>query len=901
MENKKNVFLIDGSSFLYRAYYSMKPLHTSKGQTVQAVYGFIRMLKKLIDTYNPEYIACVWDSKGKTQRHEIFSEYKATRQAAPNDLFEQKELIKKFAELINLKQIEKPGIEADDLIYSAAKEMNEQGFDVSIVSSDKDLYQILNPKVRIIDPFKDKITNESDFFAEKGFEVEKLPFFFALLGDTSDNIPGVKGIGQKGAEELVKNFKSLEDLYENLEKVKKESTRKALVENKDNAFLSLDLFLLRYTKLNTELNNFEFDIKNWSNALPLLKELEFKSLVKDINPAEQTESEKLPLCFENNKISFETITDESALDNLIKKLYEASEFAIDTETTGVKRLEDECVGISICYELGKAYYIPFGHVTIEQQLPRDMVIKKIKPLLEDKSVKKILQNAKFDALVFYNMGINLNGIDFDTMIAANLVTKDWQRIGLDKLSEMYLKESMLSYDDVVKKNKLKNFSFVDLSTATKYSASDAHQTLSLMPILKKELEAYNQKKLFYEIEMPLMEVLIEMEINGIKIDENNLKNLSIKALNILNEIENKISSLIGPEHKINLNSPKQVEHLLFNVLLLPTLKKSGKKTGFSTDQSVLENLSKMSPIPPLILKHREISKLLSTYISALPEYVNKNTNKIHTNFSQTTTTTGRLSSYEPNLQNIPAESDELAQGIRASFIAEPGQILISADYSQIELRVLAFLSQDENLLNAFKNGKDIHNLTAAKIFGLDEQDVSSEQRKVGKRINFSILYGLTPYGLSQDLKIPLGDAKKYIEKYFDEYPKITEWMKKIIDFTKENKYVETHWGRRRYIPGIDEKNKMLYEFAKRAAINTVAQGTAAEIMKIGMINLNNKLKEFNAKILLQIHDELLISAPIEKSKEVELITKSTLENVTNWNVPLEVQYSSGKNWLEVSK
>lgn len=900
----KKVFLIDGSSFLYRAYYSMRPLHTSSGLAVQAVYGFVRMIKKIIDKQHPEHMILVWDSKGKTERHTIFPDYKATRQAPPSDLFEQKKIIQQFAQLIGLHQLEAPGIEADDLIYSAAKDLVAQHYDVVIISSDKDLYQMLSDKITILDPFKDIVVTKEAHEAALGYEVAKIPFYFAILGDSSDNIPGVKGIGKKGAEDLVKEFYSLEDLYTNIDRVKKEKTKLVLIEQKDNAFLSLQLFLLRYSPLNLNLEEVAFNKENWVKAFDLFKELQFKSLIQEIEKKEEIAPEPIIPFFEKRNTNLVCIQHAYELEKIAAEISEKKLVALDTETTGFDTFTDTCVGISLCMQVGTAYYIPLHHITLESQVSMDDINRILKPLLEDPAIKKVLQHAKFDALVLHKLGITLNNIFFDTMIAANLVTPDWQRIGLDKLSKHYLDDDMLTFDDVVKKFKHKNFAHVPLELATKYAASDAHQTFALMAILEKELQDKKLDTLFYEIEMPLMRILLAMQIEGIAVDKAILKQLELQIDVELQEIIAKIKALISDTEslEINLNSPKQVEELLFNVLKLPPQKKSTKRTGYSTDQEVLLALSLLHPVPGLILRYRELSKLQGTYVQGLPHYIKKD-GKIHSSFSQTATATGRLASSDPNLQNIPADNSYYSKTLRSAFVAPEGYEFIAADYSQIELRVLAYLSQDKNLIEAFLQKKDIHTITASKIFDVSLEQVTHEQRQIGKRINFSILYGITPFGLSQDLGIPFGDAKKYIEKYFDEYPGVRTWMDSIVTTTHKQGYIETYWHRRRYIPMIYEKNKSLYEFAKRAAINTVAQGTAAEIMKIGMINLFNEFEKnsIDAKIVVQIHDELLICVNKNILNTTEQLVKNILESVTQWNVPLEISTKTGENWQEVSK
>lgn len=905
LDPKKTVFLIDGSSFLYRAYYGVRPLHTAKGIPVQAVYSFVRMIKKLIDTFHPEYIAIVWDSRGKTTRHHMYEQYKATRQAPPSDIFEQKEYIVQFADMIGMRQVAQQGIEADDIMYSIAQEQKQAGKTVVLISSDKDMGQAIeDEKVLIFDPWKDQVFNEETFGIKMGVPVAKLPLYFAILGDTSDNIPGVRGIGDKGAAELARQFNSIEDMYANIDKVSKERMRSALLANKENALLSYQLFLLQYHPSGQSDQDLAFDATNWVKARPLFTELDFRSLLKDIDAQENVQRGIFPEVAQKMAgYEFITILHIDQLENLIGLITQRKVVAIDTETTHLDpMIKNSCIGISFCVQEGTAYYLPFGH-KIEPQLSQDYVVKTLQPVFADESIKKIFHNAKFDLESLQSVGIETKGDIYDTMIAANLITKDWQRNGLKYLSEHYLGEPMMSYQEVVKDNKYKNFSYVPLELATKYAAADAHQTLRLKPILDQELKQEKLLELFEALEMPLMRVLYEMEIEGISLDATVLKELGQKVDHELNLIMDKVSSLVGMSaDELNLNSPKQVEQLLFVKLLLPPQKKSAKRTGYSTDAEVLQVLSKMHPVPGLIAKYRELSKLKSTYIDALPEYINPHTNKIHTSFSQTQVATGRLSSSDPNLQNIPTIT-AYGKEIRAAFVPKLGHLFLSADYSQIELRVLAYLSQDPNLLDAFEKNRDIHTETAARLFDVAPEQVTSEQRNLGKRINFSVLYGMTPFGLSQDLGIPFGQAKEYIDKYFAQYPKVSQWMEQVIIDTKHNGYVTTLNGRRRYIPGIYEKNRSLYEEARRVAINTVAQGTAAEIMKKGMITLDALFKEkrLGAQIILQIHDELIISVPEQEVIITEKLVTDTLEHVVDWNVPLVVNTRAGKNWKEITK
>ena len=899
---EKTIFLIDGSSFLYRAYYGLRPLHTSKGEPVQAVYSFFRMIRKLMNKFNAKYISLVWDSKGKTTRHDMYADYKATRQAPPSDIFDQKERIVDIANKIGLCQVAAPGIEADDIIYSIAKDFENKDWNIVVVTLDKDMGQMLNEHVVMYDAFKDKIIDVPAFEEKMGFPVTKLPFYFSLLGDASDNIPGVRGIGKKGALELVNQFESLKDLYANLDKVARPRIKNALQANKKNAFLSHMLFLLQKVDTDLKKEDLEFNPKSWEKARSVFQKLEFNTLLKEIDKDKLLSGQALREKIETlKKYNFYTVTTEIQLKDLCYNIKTNKMCAADTETNGINPMQADCVGISICIKEGEAYYIPFGHKVDEKQLSKELVVKYLKPIFEDKNIKKIFHNAKFDQHVLYNIGISLKGLDFDTLIAARLLAKDRQKNGLKSLSIKYFDEPMLTYQEVVKANKYKDFSYVPLELSTIYSASDSHQTWKLAKVLKKELKKETLDFTYYEIEQPLIGILFEMEQKGIFVDKKKLEKLDKTITKELGAIGEQIIALVGEKYQsINLNSPKQVEELLFYHLKLPPQKKSAKGTGYSTDQEVLKALSKIHPIPGLIIKYREYSKLKTTYIDALPSYINPKTGRIHTTFNQTDVATGRLSSSDPNLQNIPA--DRAGLEIRAAFMPKEGNVFLSADYSQIELRVLAQLSGDKNLIKSFQEGRDIHTETASKLFDVPFEKVTNKQRQIGKRINFSMLYGLTPYGLSKDIGIPVSEAKKYIDTYFAQYPGVSQWMEGVIEETKKKGYVQTYWGRRRYIPGIYEKNKTLYQLAKRVTINTKAQGTAAEIMKKGMIELKKSFEKekLDGQVLLQIHDELLISVPKDQAKESEKVVRKALESVVDWKVKLVVTTRFGDSWKYVT-
>ncbi len=907
--SKKSVFLIDGSSFLYRAYYGLRPLHTSKGQTVHAVYGFCRMIKKLIDDFEIEHIVIVWDSKGKTDRHEMYPAYKATRQEPPSDIFEQKELIQEFADLVGIAQLSKSGKEADDLLYSAALKCNKSGYQAIFVTSDKDMRQALTTDILIFDPFKNVVMDEHDALERYEFDVKKIPFYFAIVGDSSDSIPGVKGIGDKGATELVQQFQDLDDLYQNLDIIKKERTKELLKASKHEAYLSYKLFLLHEYAIDLDIKDTKFDEQNWQKALSFFQKLEFKSLIKDIEQKFHTQKSLFSSQQSNQdelsqKYDFVCVFDEQNLQNLCDEIKKAEFFAIDTETDSLDPMQAKLVGVSVAINVGKAFYIPLAHAT-GNQLDVKIFEKYFGPILKNSAIKKYMHHAKFDQLVLEQAGFEIHGVAFDTMIAASLVTKEWEKNGLKELSQQFFDETMLTYQDMVKEHKAKDFSQIPTDVATKYAAADAHQTLKLVSVFTQELKKQEMEELFYGIELPVNDVLVAMQKEGIVCDKDVLLHLSKQVNHDLKNIESKIHKAAGKE--INLNSPKQVRELLFDTLQLTPQKKSGTGEVYSTDAQVLMILAKEHEIPLMLLAYRELYKLKSTYIDALPEYINPKTEKIHTSWNQTLVATGRLSSSNPNMQNIPKDGLEFGKeydvDVRSAFKAKRGWSFISADYSQIELRVLAQLSKDKTLIDAFLHNKDIHAQIAAKMFDVPESQVTSQQRSMGKRINFSILYGLTAYGLSRDMAVSYADAKKYIELYFQQYPGVQSWMEQVVEFVKKTGYTKTLYGRRRYLPGIYEKNKNLFELARRMAINTPAQGTAAEVTKIGMINFFKALHDhkLDGKILLQIHDELLVTCPDDQVEKTAKLLEKSLIDAVSWDIPLEVSIRSGKNWRAVSK
>jgi len=946
----------------------MSPLYTSTGLATQAVYGFCRAIKKVVDTFHPSHAVVVWDTKGKSFRHELLPDYKATRMAPPSDLHLQKEYIMKFLDLIGVCQLGEVGYEGDDLIAGLVKRWDDH--QVVIVCADKDMYQLLDSdKVLVFDPFKPRMIDCHEFEKEWGFGPEKVPFYFALLGDASDNIPGVDGIGEKTATGLVTQFDSLDDLYQHLDKVEKKRTRELLERQKDEAYLSYKLFLLNPPDIQgLQLDQTIINRSRWWRAKPLFKELEFSSFLKEAEKEEaasvtamggraslfghdtsdslvldssgrhsrldresrqhvhlengqtnkgsnwipasagmtgqKTLESQQPQTREKKPWQCSVIVTEQGLAKVVDVLKKHRIFALDTETTGGMPMQDSLVGMSFSVDSHEAFYIPVGHQNCEQQCDVATVIAALKPVLENSKAEIIMHHARFDELILQNAGINVTRAAFDTLLAANLLKNAWQKVNLKELSLFYLGEPMTKFKDLVPSNK--NFSEIPLQLAAPYAAHDALQTLKLKPILEKLLDEYPKlKKILYEIEMPLSQVLLSMEKCGMFFDETIIKKVGKKVDHELDVIEGKIFAAWhhhkGDGHALNLKSPQQIETLLFEELKLPVVKKS--KTGQrSTDHDVLLELSKVHPVPGLILRHRELSKLKGTYILPLPTFVNPKTGRIHTSYSQTMVATGRLSSANPNLQNIPT-SEEHGIAIRSAFVAQSGYLFLSADYSQIELRVLAYMSRDEALCKAFANNVDIHAQTAAQIFDVDVDKVTHDQRQLGKRINFSIIYGLTPYGLAQDLGIKPSEAKIYIEKYFERYPKVAAWLDATVKQAIKDGYTETWLGRRRYIPELQEKNRGLFESGRRMATNSPVQGTAAEIMKIAMINIHNTLQEkkLDAHLILQIHDEVIVECEESLLERVRKIVQKEMETVVDWDVPLKVGIRTGKDWGQITK
>lgn len=901
--------LIDSSSLLFRSYYGVRPLHTAAGEPTHAIYGFWRTLKKISDQLQPSHLVLVWDTKGPTFRHEAYQDYKATRQAPPSDLITQKKAILEFAETIGIRQLCKQGLEADDLLYSLAHDnLADQ---TVVITGDKDLHQLINEKTIIFDPFKQKTITYDSFTAERGFEPKHLLLYHSLLGDASDNIPGVRGIGAKTAEKLTQAHKTLDALYHASENNPLPTRpEKLLLEQKESAFLSQELFTLKYEATGLSLADCAYDRAQWLNALPLFHKHEFKPFYPNgVEPtsqqsifAPQAESTPAP------KWNAHLVTTEEQLTALLKKLTSAQCVALDTETRSLRPLRDGIVGISCAADEQDAYYIPFGHTTDEQQLSQETVIDAFRPFCENEKYKKVLQNAKFDQAGFAHYGITLRGIVDDTLLMASLLRSGSESIGLKALSLRYLNEDMVDYKDTVKGKK--TFADVPLNDALHYAAHDARQTLLLQKKLSEKLTQIPELAALYrDVELPLSTLLWNMEYDGITLDTETLSTLAEEVRSELASITSKIGTCLSAGQQridasvINLNSPQQLETVLFDQLQLPVVKKNKKTGRRSTDSEVLLELSKVHPVPRLIIKYREMAKLLNTYLDPLPLEINPATQRVHTTYSQTITATGRLSSSQPNLQNIPLGGG-YGSRVRNAFVPPAGHVFLSADYSQIELRILAEFSKDAALREAFAHNKDIHTQTSALIFSVPETEVTSEQRQVGKKINFSIMYGLTPFGLSKDLDITPTQAKKYIDNYFATYEGVKTWMDATVAQAKEDGFVTTLLGRRRYVPGLHERNRHVQDAERRITINTPIQGTSADLIKLAMLRIDKELTQHKllSRMILQIHDELVLCVPhAEVEKVTQLIVDCMTHVVTDWQTPITVSTRTGTSWGDASK
>lgn len=872
----KHLYLIDGAGYIFRAYYAIRPLSTSKGLPTNAIYGFTQMLLKLQKEVSPKYWAIVFDTKEPTFRDRLFDQYKANRKEPPDDLVPQFEYFPKIVQALNIPWLASPGFEADDVIATVALKAKEKGFDVTILSGDKDLLQLVGPRIRMWDTMKEKHYEEKEVVERFGVKPEKVADVMGLQGDTSDNIPGVPGIGPKTASQLIQEYGSLENLLKNVDNVKGK-VKENLEKYKDQARLSKQLATLhRDVPLSFDEDFFGYRTLDVEACHELFRELEFSRLLADLAPREML-----------SKKGYRLITDLKELKELAAQIEKKKPLlAIDLETDSLDVMRARAVGFSLSWSKGEAAYIPAGHegLTNIKQIPLSEVIEILKPLLADSKIPKVGQNIKFDLAILKRLGFEIENILCDTMIASYLLNPQGPH-NLDDLAQQFLDHRTIRYEEVVGK-KQKTFASVPLEEARDYSCEDADCTWQLAQIFLKELEQAHLMPLFKDLEMPLMEVLLKMELAGVKVDGAILKKLSKDFDSELQRLKKEIFKLAqGP---FNINSPRQLGEVLFVRLKLPKAKKT--KTGFSTSQEILESLAAIHPLPEQILAYRSLSKLKSTYTDALLNLIHPQTGRIHTSFNQTVAATGRLSSSNPNLQNIPVRT-ESGKKIREAFIAEPGFVLLSADYSQIELRILAHLTGDASLLKAFQKGEDIHQETALAL---------GTNRDIGKTVNFATIYGQTPYGLSQQLKIPVEEAVKYIENYFRQYPKVKPFKEKVLEEGREKGFVLTLFGRRRFVPDLLSRNAAVRQNAERMAFNTVFQGSAADIIKKAMLPIDDGLAKISPKtrMILQVHDELVFEVPEKEIERVKNFVKEKMEGAWSLTIPLVVDCGVGRNWAE---
>ena len=909
-------YLVDGSGYIFRAYYALPPLsRKSDGLPTGAVSGFCSMLFKLLedarsdDSKNkPTHFAVIFDSARKNFRNEIYSEYKANRAEAPDDLAPQFEYIRKSVEAFNLPSIELLNYEADDLIATYAKKITEAGAKVTVISSDKDLMQLVSNKVRLFDPMKSKVIGEKDVIEKFGVKPSQVIDVQSLAGDSSDNVPGVPGIGVKTAAELINKYKTLENLLKKASEIPQNKRRETLLSNKDKAMISKQLVTLKNdVPLKNDAADFIIKDINKDKLYDFLRDMEFNRLLSQAisfygEPGSKDFNEKNPVK-KNNKINtktYKTIFKEKQLDELIKKLNEKSVIAVDTETSSLNPQEADLVGISLCYEANEAFYIPVGH-TEKTELKKDIVLKKLKPILEDPSIKKVGQNIKYDFIIFKNHGIELSSVE-DTMLLSYTLDAGNNRHNMDTLSELHLGHKTISYKDLVGTGKKQlNFSEVDLKSATEYAAEDADITLRLYEVLSERVSKEKLEKIYEEFEKPMIKILSKLESSGVKVDDAYLKKLSKKFEERLITIEKEIYKISGK--KFNIGSPKQLGEIIYNDLKIAKLKKT-KKGSLATSAKILEDLALTGhKFPNLVLEWRQVSKLKSTYTDALQDHISKKTKRVHTSFLLAATNTGRLASSDPNLQNIPIKTSD-GKEIRKAFIADKNNLLISADYNQIEMRILADMADVKELKKAFKNKQDIHSLTASQVFDVPITKVTDDFRRKAKAINFGIIYGITQYGLAKQISVSNEEALSFINSYFKKFPEIKDYMNTTIKTCRKQGFVTNIFGRRIHLRGINDKNFSVRAFQERAAINAPIQGSAADIIRLAMIKIDKILEEKKkAKMLLQIHDELIFECLKKDESEVKKIVKEVMTSVSSsdhhmFSIPLEVSINSGNNWGE---
>lgn len=901
---RKTVYLVDGSAVFYRAYFAFirNPLINSRGENTSATFGFVNSLLKIINEEKPDYIAIAFDTKQPTFRHERYPEYKSTRAKMPDELVDQLPRIRQAAEALNIPCYELEGYEADDIIGTMARRAEKEGFEVWCVTGDKDFFQLVSENVMVYNPKGS--SGEPDRYgpeevkAKFGVYPDKVIDKLALMGDSSDNVPGIPGIGPKTADSLLEQFGSLDSVLEKYESVKAKGTRQKIADHADSARISRELVIIKTdVPIGFKLDDLRKKEINYELAKELFLELEFNRLLKQLLPESEAAdiSETVPATAEAD---YRPVSSLEELKTLVETMSGSKEIAVDTETTSLDALEADLVGVSLTDKARTGYYIPLGHsVDVEQNLPRKEALKLLKKLLENPKVQKCGQNIKYDFHVLRRCGIEINPIGFDTMLASYVIDPSARDKSLNFLAMKYLDYQMQPITDLIGSGKnQRTFDTVPVDKATFYAAEDADFTFRLRGKLAPLIDEHGMNNLYYNIELPLVTVLADMEREGIRVDTEFLGSLSGDMDSRIDALKKKIFKVAGVE--FNINSTQQLSHILFEKLGLPTKGRTAKKTGFSTDVKVLEELANRHPFPKLVLDYRQLTKLQNTYIDAIPRLVRADTGRVHTSFNQTIAATGRLSSTDPNLQNIPVRTEE-GREIRKAFIPrDSDHVLLVADYSQIELRILAHYSEDKGLMKAFRNREDIHARTAAEVYGVDIDKVTPEMRRAAKTANFAVIYGVTAYGLSQQSELNLEESKDFIDTYFERYPGISKYMERMKQTARDTGFVTTLFNRRRYLPEIHSKNFNVRQFAERIAINTPIQGTAADMIKVAMTKIHKRMAGMRSKMVLQVHDELVFDAHKDELTLLKSIVTEGMEKAMKLNVPIVADVGVGDNWLD---
>lgn len=876
--------VIDGSSLLHRAFYALPLLSNKEGVYTNGLYGFLTMLYKVQEDIKPEYLCIVFDKKGPTFRHKEYDKYKAHRASTPSELAQQFPIMREILDAMNIKYLELSGYEADDIAGAIAKK-GESDYEVFLVTGDKDYLQLATDSTKVLITRKG-ITELEEYdkkriIDEYGITPEQLIDLKGLMGDASDNIPGVPGIGEKTGLKLLREYDTIENIYENLDSIRGKKLKENLVENKQLAFLSRKLGeIITTVPLEIDINEFLIKDPNWEELKKLYKDLEFNSLLGKISlKGEEVKLEGLEY----------NIIEDNQYSSLMQEIKNEKKFGFKIITSDDNYIESEIIGIGIKTENKPTNIVLFKD-------GKETFFEKFKPIFEDKKIKKIGHNLKKEIVALLRMSIQLSGMSFDSMIAGYLIDPTQNGYLIKGLSEEYLNIPGLDEEKILGKGKnRKSYGQLKEKDLGEITSFTLDTVFNIEDKMMKTIKEQEMEDLYYDVELPLVEVLANMEFEGFKIDTKELTGLGEEYNGEISELTQEIYNLAGVE--FNINSPKQLGEILFDKLGLPIIKKT--KTGYSTDAEVLDKLKDMHPMVEKVLRYRQIVKLKSTYIDGLLALINEDTNRIHSSFNQTITSTGRISSTEPNLQNIPVRTED-GRKIRKAFVAEDGYSLVDADYSQIELRILAHISKDPKLMDAFIHNEDIHRKTASEVFNVSMDEVSSHMRSSAKAVNFGIIYGISDYGLSRDLNITRKEAKIYIDKYLKNYEKVKDYMENIVHIGKEQGYVETILHRRRYVPELQARNFNIKSFGERIAMNTPIQGSAADIIKMAMVKVFWELKKRNLKsrLILQIHDELIIEAPIDEAEEVKKILKDVMENSIKLDIPLLVDLEVGDSWYE---